>query len=388
MSAKAMTVAGIMSGTSADGIDVAVVRISPGKLRPTLALLFHEGFRFSASLRRAVLAAMNAPATSTAELARLNWRLGIAYAEAVQATIKRDNVKLDLIGCHGQTLYHQSHAASYADRSFACTWQAGEAQVIAAALGVPVVSNFRPADMLAGGQGAPLVSMLDYALFAHPTRSRVLQNIGGIANLTAIPAGVDPDAVIAFDTGPGNMVIDALMQQLFSKPFDRNGAIAAAGKVLAPALNAVLRNPYFQLKPPRTTGREQFGREYAASFLSMCRRASKSPEDAIATATALTAETIAKSYARFAKRKMRGRVDYIVSGGGARNSTLMAMLAQRLAPMGCELAASEDFGLPAEAKEAAAFALLAWKTWHRLPGNVLAATGATRSAILGQMTYV
>jgi anhydro-N-acetylmuramic acid kinase len=387
MSAKGMTVAGIMSGTSADGIDVAVVRISPGKLRPKLALLAHEGFRFPASLRRAILAAMNASSTSTAELARLNWRLGIAYAEAVLATLSRHNLQLDLIGCHGQTLYHQARAASYAGRNFACTWQAGEAQVIASTLDVPVVSNFRPADMLAGGQGAPLVSMLDYALFAHPTRNRVLQNIGGIGNLTAIPAGAGADALIAFDTGPGNMVIDALVQELFAKPFDRNGTIAAGGKVITPALNAALRNPYFRLKPPRTTGREQFGREYAAKFLSACRRASKRPEDAIATATALTAETIAMSYARFVKRRMRGSVDYIVSGGGARNSTLKAMLALRLAPMGCELAASEEFGLPAEAKEAAAFALLAWRTWHRLPGNVPAATGAKRRAILGQVNY-
>jgi anhydro-N-acetylmuramic acid kinase len=388
MSAKTMTIAGIMSGTSADGIDVAVVRVSSGKLRPKLVLVSHDGFSFPAPLRRAVLAAMNASSISTAELGRLNWRLGLAYAEAVQATIKRLNVKLDLVGCHGQTLYHQARAASYAGRSFACTWQAGEAQLIAATVGVPVVSNFRPADMLAGGQGAPMVSLLDYVLFADPHRGRVLQNIGGIANLTAIPAGAAADAVIAFDTGPGNMVIDALALELFGKQFDRNGEIAAGGKVLAQALNAALRNPYFQLKPPRTTGREEFGREYADKFLAACRRLSSRPEDAIATATALTAETIALSYAKFVKRKMRGGVDYIVSGGGARNSTLMAMLAQRLEPLGCELAASEDFGLPAEAKEAAAFALLAWQTWHRLPGNVPAATGAKRAATLGQVTYV
>ena len=150
--------------------------------------------RSLAALRRAVLAAMNAASTSTAELARLNWRLGLAYAEAVQATLKLHPVKLDLIGCHGQTLYHQPRAAMYAGRKFSCTWQAGEAQVIAATLGIPVVSNFRPADMLAGGQGAPLVPLLDYVLFADSKRGRVLQNIGGIANLTAIPAGVTPDA--------------------------------------------------------------------------------------------------------------------------------------------------------------------------------------------------
>jgi anhydro-N-acetylmuramic acid kinase len=382
-----MTVAGIMSGTSADGIDVAVVKIAPGKSRPSLTLLAHEGFKFPAALRRAVLAAMNAASTSTAELARLNWRLGLAYAEAVEATLKRHPVKLDLIGCHGQTLFHQPRAASYKGRSFACTWQTGEAQVIAAALGIPVVSNFRPADMLAGGQGAPLVPLLDYVLFAHPKRGRVLQNIGGIANLTAIPAAATPEAVIAFDTGPGNMVVDALAQKLFAKPFDRNGALAAEGRVLAPVLKAALRNPYFQLKPPRTAGREQFGREYAAKFLLACQRHSNKPEDALATATALTAETIAQSYNRFVFPKMKSAVDYIVSGGGARNHTLMAMLAQRLAPLGCELAASEQFGLPVEAKEAAAFALLAWQTWHHLPGNVPAATGATRAVILGQLTY-
>jgi anhydro-N-acetylmuramic acid kinase len=190
------------------------------------------------------------------------------------------------------------------------------------------------------------------------------------------------------------MIIDALTLELFAKPFDRNGAIAAQGKILAPVLASELRNPYFLLKPPRTAGREQFGREYAAKLLSACRRYGSKPEDAIATATALTAETIAGSYKKFVMRKMssasrmQNGVDYIVSGGGARNHTLMAMLAQRLEPLGCELASSEDFGMPAEAKEAAAFALLAWQTWHRLPGNVPAATGARRHAILGQVTYV
>ena len=253
---------------------------------------------------------------------------------------------------------------------------------------MPVVSNFRPADIFAGGQGAPLVPLLDYVLFADTKRGRVLQNIGGIANLTSIPAGAGADKVIAFDTGPGNMVMDALAQELFGKTYDRNGAIAARGTVIAPVLNECLLLPYFKLKPPRTAGREQFGREYAAKFSAACRRHGSRPEDALATATALTAESIARSYAQFVRRKMRGApVDYIVSGGGARNATLTSMLSQRLGPMGCELAASEEFGLPAEAKEAAAFALLAWMTWHRLPGNVPAATGAKRGAILGQVTY-
>ena len=388
MSAKAMTVAGIMSGTSADGIDVALVRIAPGKLRPSIKLLAHEGFRFPAALRRAVLAAMNAESTSTAELARLNWRLGIAYAEAVEATRARHNTKLELIGCHGQTLYHQARTEVYAGRRFACTWQAGEAQVIAAQLGIPVVSNFRPLDMLAGGQGAPLVPLLDYVLFADARRGRVLQNIGGIANLTAIPAGGGPAEVIAFDTGPGNMVIDALAQELFGKGFDRNGKIAATGKVIEPVLAKALLNPYFKLKPPRSAGREQFGRAYAADFLVECKRLSDRGEDALATATALTAESIAGSYEKFVMPAMKGRaVDFIVSGGGARNGTLRSMLKVRLEPLGCKFAVSGEFGLPIEAKEAAAFALLAWQSWNHLPGNVPAATGAKRPVVLGQTTY-
>jgi anhydro-N-acetylmuramic acid kinase len=389
-----MTVAGIMSGTSGDGIDVAIVRITaprsasaPAKLK----LLAHHGVLYSRTLRAAALAAMNANSISTAELARLGWRLGIAYSEAVTETLKEHPAKLDLIGCHGQTLYHQSRPETYAGRRFACTWQAGEAQVLASALGIPVVSNFRPADILAGGQGAPLVSLLDYTLFAHPRRARVLQNIGGIANLTAIPASAKPSSVIAFDTGPGNMLIDALAVELLKRPYDRNGAAAARGSVILPVLASAFKNPYFRRTPPRTAGREQFGREYASKFLSACRRHSTRPEDALATATALTAETIVRSYREFVhpaltKSKPAG-IDYIVSGGGANNATLLAMLKCELEPLGCKVASSNNFGLPAEAKEAAAFALLAWQTFHHLPGNLPSATGAAHPAILGQITY-
>lgn len=392
MKLQSMNVAGVMSGTSADGVDVAIVRIAPRPRncdRPRLTLIAHEGFPYPAALRDAVLAAMNATSTSTAELARLNWRLGLAYAESIGATLKKHRVKIDLVGCHGQTVYHQGRAAAYAGRRFGCTWQLGEPAAIAAAIGVPAVSNFRPADMLAGGQGAPLAPLLDYVLFADAKRGRVLQNVGGIGNLTAIPAGSAATDVTAFDTGPGNMVIDALSQQFFGRPFDRNGALAARGKVLHPVLRAALRHPFFRLKPPRSAGREEFGREYAAQFATSCRRISRRPEDALATATALTAESIARSYEKWVRPAMNRRgVDYIVSGGGARNATLMAMLADRLEPLGCELASISDHGLPAEAKEAVAFGLLAWQTWHRLAGNVPSATGARRPVILGQVTYV
>jgi len=390
MKPERLIVAGVMSGTSADGIDVALVRISPRKRYPwpRLTLLAHEGFRYPAALRKAVLAAMNASSTTTAQLARLNWRLGMAYAEAVEATIKKHKIGIDLVGCHGQTLYHQARTERYAGESFACTWQAGEAAMIARQMGVPVVSNFRPADMAVGGQGAPLVPILDFVLFADAQRGRVLQNVGGIANLTAIPAGARAEKIFAFDTGPGNMVIDALAQKLFGKRYDRNGATAARGRVLEPVLAQMLRDPYFKLKPPRTTGREEFGREYAATFLAACRQVSRKPEDALATATALTAESIAQSFRQFVLRRMKGvPIDYIVSGGGARNATLMEMLAERLEPMGCKLATIDAFGMASEAKEAAAFALLAWLTWHHLPGNLPSATGAERAVILGQMSY-
>jgi anhydro-N-acetylmuramic acid kinase len=384
-----MIVAGAMSGTSADGIDVALVRIRESKdAYPKLQLLAHEAFPYPAALRRAVLAAMNSRVTSTAELARLNWRLGMAYSEAVKAALERHPMKLDLVGCHGQTLFHQADARSYAGAKFACTWQAGEAALVAGELGVPVVSNFRPADMVAGGQGAPLVPLLDFALFWHVKRGRVLQNIGGIANLTAIPAGTAADKVLAFDCGPGNMVIDWLMQELYGNAFDDQGAVAASGVAIEAVLRKALRHSFFKKRPPKTAGREQFGREFAAGFLRDCRAVSKRKEDAVAAATALTARSIAEAYLRFAAEGMGAAVDYIVSGGGARNLTLMRQLTELLEPHGCRVAAIDDFGMPAEAKEAAAFALLAWMTWHRRAGNVRSATGAKRAAILGQVTYV
>jgi anhydro-N-acetylmuramic acid kinase len=387
-----MTVAGIMSGTSADGIDVAFTRIAPRPddlSSPGFELLGHAGFPFPPALRRAVLASMNADAISTAELARLNWRLGQAYAEALIAARERHPCNLDLIGCHGQTIYHQAVPARYLGRVAACTWQIGEMAIMAQQSGVPVVSNFRPADMVAGGQGAPLVSLLDYVLFRHSTRGRVLQNLGGIGNVTALPPNATPLDVVAFDTGPGNMVIDQLMQQLFGKSFDREGKTAARGAVLQKIVSAKLHETFFRARPPKTAGREQFGAAYTSSFRAACRKAKGRPEDMIATATALTAQSAGLAYSSFLRETMhQAPVDFIVSGGGARNLTLMHMLRQQLEPQGCTVKASDDLGLPAEAKEAAAFALLAYETWHRRPGNIPSATGATGPAILGEITYV
>jgi anhydro-N-acetylmuramic acid kinase len=386
-----MTVAGIMSGTSADGIDVAFTQIAPDAEEPespSLKLLGHAGFPFPPALRRAVLASMNADSISTAELARLNWRLGEAYSEALEVALQRNPCHLNLIGCHGQTIYHQATPARYLGRDAACTWQIGEMAMLAQRSGVPVVSNFRPADMVVGGKGAPLVPLLDYVLFRHSTRGRVLQNLGGIGNLTALPPKVGPLGVVAFDSGPANMVIDQLMQQLFGKPFDRGGKTGSRGSVINSVVSSRLREPFFQARPPKAAGREEFGTEYAARFLEACTKAGGSPEDAIATATALTAKSVALAYSNFLSKSMQGApVDFIVSGGGARNLTLMRMLREELEPHGCTVQSSDNLGLPAEAKEAAAFALLAYETWHRRPGNVPSATGAARPAILGSITY-
>jgi anhydro-N-acetylmuramic acid kinase len=392
---QSLVVAGIMSGTSADGMDLALVKISQkeraGGVR--IKLLAHRAFPWPKSLRLAILAAMagqsDQQTTSTPELARLNWRLGIAYAEALSSLIDSTKIRPALIGCHGQTVYHQGTPGPYAGRRFACTWQLGEPALIAAALRIPVISNFRPADIAAGGQGAPLVPFLDYALFSHPTRNRALQNIGGIGNLTVIPAGALQEKVIAFDTGPGNMIIDALTQQLYSKPYDRNGRIAAQGQIITPVLTAALKEKYFRQSPPKSAGREQFGAAYAARFLAACRKLSPQPEDAIATATALSAESIAHSVRRWALPLTvpTRPIDFIVAGGGARNTTLLAMLRDRL-PQNVTLTTIDATGIPAEAKEAAAFALLAYQTWHHRPGNIPSATGAARPAILGSITYV
>ena len=384
-----MMIAGVMSGTSVDGINVALVRLAErGQECPRYTLLGHAEYSFPAPVRRAILGMMNAELARVADLARLNFLLGELYAEAVATTARKHRVKLDLVGCHGQTLYHQGVAERFLGRNLAVTWQTGEAAVIAARLGVPVVSDFRPADMAAGGKGAPLVPFLDYLLYRDRRVGRIAQNIGGIANLTAIAAGASLRQVVAFDTGPGNMVMDAVMEELFGKRFDRDGKVAASGRVLDGAIARLLRAHFFRQKPPRTAGREEFGREYAGRFLQLCRGASK--PDVVATATALTARSIADAVQRFVMPRFgaeRRNREMIVSGGGAKNPTLMAMLRAEIAPLGIGLRFSDEFGLPAEAKEAVAFALLAHETWHRRPSNVPSATGAKRAAILGKISY-
>jgi anhydro-N-acetylmuramic acid kinase len=361
-----------------------------GRPRHIIELLGHAEYSYPAKVRAAVLSTMNASQASVAGLARLNFLLGELYADAVLTTQRQFRLKAELVGCHGQTLYHQGDPRLFLGRKVAPTWQTGEGAVIAARVGVPVVSDFRPADMAAGGKGAPLVPYLDYLLFRDPKIGRIVQNIGGIANLTAIPAGGDAARVFAFDTGPGNMVIDAVTARLFGRAFDRGGKIAACGKVSERALSEILRLRYFREKPPKTAGREEFGREFVKEFLRRCGQARK--EDIVATATALTARSIVDAVQRFVLEKpgVARRANYremILSGGGAKNATLVRMLTEGLAPLGIQLRMSDEFGLPSEAKEAVAFAVLAYETWNRRISNVPSATGAKRGAVLGKISY-
>jgi anhydro-N-acetylmuramic acid kinase len=389
MTKKDMIVGGVMSGTSADGINVALVRIGrrPGN---RFELLGHAEYSYPKKVRAAVLAAMNASRSSVADLARLNFLLGELYSEAVLATERQFREKVDLVGCHGQTLYHQGEAQRFLGRKLAATWQTGEAAIVAGRVGVPVISDFRPADIAAGGKGAPLVPLLDYMLFRHARVGRIVQNIGGIANLTAIPAGAAAGDVVAFDTGPGNMVIDAVIEKLFGRPFDRSGKIAASGKILDKVIHGILQRDFFKRKPPKTAGREEFGREFVREFLRSCGRCRK--QDVVATATALTAKSIADAVRRYtaqnsATTRRHACQEMILSGGGAKNLALVALLTSEIAPLGLRLRFSDEFGLPSAAKEAVAFAVLAHETWHRRASNVPSATGAKHAAVLGKISY-
>jgi len=394
---RAMIVAGVMSGTSADGVDVALCRIAPGKGdAPRIKLLGLLETPYPKPLRAALLRIMEGqPATAT-EISRLNWRLGTIYADCVEAAAAKFHVELNLVGCHGQTLQHEPRAVRFLGEPTRSTWQLGEAAVIAERLHCPVVSDFRPADLAAGGQGAPLVPMLDYCLFRSATRNRILLNLGGIANLTAIPAAGSIDQLLAFDTGPANMVVDHCIVSLFGKKYDKNGAVARRGRVLRPVIDRLLRASYFSSLPPKSCGREGFGTAFSIALIELCRSAGGTDADIIATATALTAESILAAYRDFvaphfaAHRRTASqpttKTELCVAGGGARNAALMAMLGDSFRELGVRVRPMEELGVPAQAKEGVAFALLAWLTWHGLPGNVPVATGATRPVVLGKVS--
>jgi anhydro-N-acetylmuramic acid kinase len=375
-----LRVAGIMSGTSLDGIDVAIVDIVGRRVRP---VAFHAT-PYPKRVRKAILGVSNT-GTTTAEIARLHFLLGQLYSVAVRETCARTGVpvsSIELVGCHGQTIYHQGNKEPFLGRPVAATLQIGEAGVIAEQLNVPVISDFRTRDVAAGGKGAPLVPYVDYLLFRHKTRGRVALNIGGIANITAMPPGAGSERVIAFDTGPGNMVMDALATEFTRgrRHFDRDGHIAETGGVDCGLLDRLLADSYYRQRPPKTTGREQYGAEFVAKL----KRTRLKLPSLIATATALTAAAIAAGIERFVRPRMRVD-DVIASGGGVHNRTLMAYLQAFLPDV--RVARSDEFGIAADSKEAIAFAVMAYQTHRRRPSNLPSATGARHSVILGKLTY-
>ncbi len=342
---RAMVVAGVMSGDFGGWRGCCDLSVSPAvnaKGSPRVKVLGHRSFAYDKKLRAAVLAAMDAKATSAAELARLSWRLGEVYAECVAQTASELKLKPQLVACHGQTIYHQGEAAKYLGEPLRCTWQLGEAALIAEGMRVPVVSDFRPADMAAGGQAAPLVPMLDFCLFRHATKNRVLLNLGGIANVSALPAGASVDDVLAFDTGPSNMVIDACMLRLFGKRFDANGSVAARGLVLRDVVAKLMEAKYFSALPPKSCGREEYGEAFVDRFLAMCGHGAKK-QDVIATATAFTAETVLDAYRRFCwphlgqKAPMARATELFAAGGGTQNATLMRMLSDGFGALGVKV---------------------------------------------------
>jgi anhydro-N-acetylmuramic acid kinase len=392
---------GLMSGTSADAIDVALANVdgAPPNLRPQL--LAHTTIPFTQNVRREILRVAEQQTVSAGQLSQLNFRLGEIFAEAVVAACKQFHIssqRIDLIGSHGQTIFHQGQPAGYLGRPTASTLQIGEPSVIAARTGITTIGDFRPADIAVGGQGAPLVPYADYLLYRHAKLGRVSLNLGGIANITVIPVGAKPSQIFAFDTGPANMLIDALVAH-FSRGrqrYDRNAALAMQGRPLPALVDALLRDPYLKLPPPKSTGREYYGRTYFQKLLALGRKHRAKPNDLIRAATLFTALSVVDALHRFVLRKTK--IDQlIVSGGGASNPLIMAQLAAALATVssqkgqskqaGIEVLPSSALGVPEDAKEAYAFALLAYESWHQRPSNLPSATGAHSPAILGKICY-
>jgi anhydro-N-acetylmuramic acid kinase len=376
-----MIVVGLMSGTSADGTDVAIVEIDGAPPALRWRLIHHSTVPHPLALRAAILAATQVETGTVAALSALNVALGEQFARAALAEIARARLKpsqVQLIGSHGQTIWHAP------DDTPPSTLQVGEAAVIAERLGVPVVSNFRQRDMAAGGQGAPLVAYMDTLLLTHPTEVRAAQNIGGIANVTFLPPLNRPElAPLAFDTGPGNVLLDYAAARISQGrlPYDRDGVLAGQGQVHPVLLDWLLAQPYFARRPPKSTGRELFTSAYAEAAWQHAEAMGLAPFDIIATLTASTAQSIGRAYHDFLPCPPEL---VIVSGGGARNPVLIRMLAEAVRP--ATVLPSEAMGIPGQAKEALAFAILAYESWYGRPGNLPAATGASRPVVLGQIT--
>ncbi|MGB8522010.1 MAG: anhydro-N-acetylmuramic acid kinase [Candidatus Acidiferrales bacterium] len=386
---NSMLVLGMMSGTSADGIDVALARISGHPPKLSAKLEGHHHTAFPAAVRKAILRLANGSPTTTAEISQLNFLLGEEFARAAISACRSWRVplrRISLIGSHGQTIYHQGGPSPFLNYPrLPSTLQIGEPSVIAERTGITTIADFRPADMAAGGQGAPLVPFVDYLLYRHPKRARVALNIGGIANVTVIPAHAKPKDVFAFDTGPGNMIVDALVEHFTHgrSHYDKDSQMALRGRLLPKLLTELMDDPYFRRQPPKTAGREQFGQSYAQKMISWATKRRAKSQDVVRTATIFTSLSIASAFRQFILPRTPVH-EVIVAGGGARNSLMMVYLA---AILGLPVIFSGELGVKPEAKEALAFAVLAYESYHRRANNLPSATGANHPAILGKLVH-
>ena len=389
MNGKSKLVLGMMSGTSADGIDVALARISGAPPNLNARLLSHASVKYPPALRKEILRVAEQRPLIAGTLSQLNFRLGELFAGAAIAACRHFRValsKIALVGSHGQTIFHQGRPMPYFGSPTASTLQIGEPSVIAARTGITTVGDFRPADMALRGQGAPLVPYADYLLYRHAKLGRISLNLGGIANITVLPRAAKPQQVLAFDTGPANMLIDALVSHFTHGRlrFDENARLASQGRSVPALLDDLLRDPYLKLAPPKSTGRECYGHAYLKKLLALGRRYRAKPNDLIRAATIFTALSVVDALNRFVLPTTKIQ-QLIVSGGGAHNPLILAQLAAALP--GIEVLPSGRLGIPEDAKEALAFALLAYETLHQRPANLPSATGARGLAILGKISY-
>lgn len=377
---------GLMSGTSVDGIDVALIKVNGNGLHTTYSLIYFLTFPYPDNVRKEIFEIFQPESSSVDRICSMNFTLGHLFSSAVEQLLKEANIskdEIDLIGSHGQTFYHIPENNGKLVKS---TLQLGEASVLCERIGCPVVSDFRVRDMAAGGEGAPLVPYIDYLLYRSSSKNRALQNIGGIGNVTYLAKNAKIEDVIAFDTGPGNMMIDAAVEILTNGQltYDDGGKIAMKGKVIENSLKSLMEHEYFTLPIPKSTGRERFGINFTKLIVSDLVSQNHKPEDIIATVTKFTAMSIYDQYKKFIL-KHHPIDEIIISGGGAKNDTLLSYL-QELFPSTI-LLTQDQLGHSNDAKEAIAFALLANETIHGNDNNVPSATGAKSNVVLGKIAF-
>jgi len=390
---EAAYLVGLMSGTSVDGIDAAVIKLSPKPDKEQgveIELLAFENTAFPMQARNAIFELFDRANATIDKVGAMNMWLGELYAQATLSVIGKCGLEpsqIFAVGSHGQTIYHAPEENVMGGYNLHCTVQIGDGAVIANRTAIPCVSDFRVADMAMGGQGAPLVPFTEYLLFNNPEKTLLLQNIGGIGNVTVLPADASPEQVFAFDTGPGNMIIDGLVSQLFAPmTMDVGGGIAASGQVIDELLKWMQQDEYYTMPLPKSTGRERFGQPYVVQIIEWMEANNWKAEDVIATATHLTAWSIVDSYERYIAPQHQAQ-QLLIGGGGSYNKTLLRDLQQLFAPYKVQVLTQEDIGGNSDAKEAIAFALLAYYTMKRLPNNIPLVTGASQPVVMGKISW-